>query len=75
MKISLYLKMTQKLSPSSSLSHAYFAGLLTLGVKGHLLGRQLSSRVDVVAEVDLAEGSSTEQLPLTPVHRSPRSYE
>lgn len=67
-------KTTQILSLSSSVLHAYFAGLLTVGVKGHLFGRQLSTRVDIVAEVNLTEGSSTEQLPLTPVHRSPWGY-
>lgn len=51
--------------------HTYLAGLLTLRVKGHLLGCQLTSRVNVVAEVDLAKSTPTEQFPLTPVYRSP----
>lgn len=52
----------------------YLAGLLTIGVKGHLFNGKLSARVGVIAEVNLAEGSAAQQLPLTPVHRRPRSY-
>ncbi len=51
--------------------HTYLTGILTLRFKGHLLGRQLTSRVNIVAEVDLAERSPTEQFPPTPVYRSP----
>lgn len=53
-------------------SAAYLAGLLTVGVKGHLLGGQLAAHVGVVAEVDLAKGPTAQQLPLPPVDWRPR---
>lgn len=53
-------------------SSFHLAGFLTVGVKGHLLGGQLASRVDVVAEVDLAVRPAPQELPLLPVDWRPR---
>lgn len=57
-------------SPTSLFSH--LAGFLTVGIKGHLLGSQLAARVGVVAEVDLPERPSAQELSLSPVDWRPR---
>lgn len=50
----------------------HLARLLTVGVKGNLLGGQLAARVRVITEVDLPERPSPQQLSLSPVDWRPR---
>lgn len=49
----------------------HLAGFLTVGIKRHLLGGQLTACVGIVAEVDLPERSSSQQLSLSPVDWRP----
>lgn len=48
------------------------ARLLAVGIEGHLLGGQLAARVGIVAEVDLPERPSPQELSLSPVDGRPR---
>lgn len=51
---------------------SHLAGFLTVGVKGHLLGSQLAACVYVIAEVDLPERPTPQELSLSPVDWRPR---
>lgn len=51
----------------------HLACVLTVGIKGHLLGGQLAARVGVIAEVDLPERPAPQEFSLSPVHWRPRS--
>lgn len=57
-------------SVSCVLSH--LAGFLTVGIKGHLLGGQLTACVGIITEVDLAERPAPQELSLSPVDWRPR---
>lgn len=48
--------------------HTHFTCLLTVRVKWHLLHRQLSASVSIIAEVNFPKSSSSKQLPQPPVH-------
>lgn len=54
--------------------HTHLTRLLTVRIKWHLLHRQLTASVSIIAEINFPKSSSSKQLPQPPVHRCLQGY-